>query len=79
MAVSMTAGLSGPNSNHFDDASDLKEGKQFELFRDWVHLEFLPASADPDGFRVSKCFRRSFRLERFPDPIGEDAYRLVSR
>lgn len=41
--------------------------------------EFQPAIPDQDGFHTSTIFGRTFSLERYPDPIGEDAYRLLSK
>lgn len=41
--------------------------------------EFVASSTDGEGFSSSKIFNRSFCLERYVDPLSEDAYRLRSR
>jgi Uma2 family endonuclease len=58
---------------------DARDGRlEFTIYQSG-EAEYAAAALDAEGYRFSKIFNRSFLLERYPDPLGEDAYRLRSR
>lgn len=58
---------------------DARGGRlEFTIFQR-SDTEYHPSVSDQEGYRVSQIFDRSFLLERYADPIGEDAFRLRSR
>lgn len=58
---------------------DARRGRLAFIIFNRGESEYVAAAMDQEDFRPSIIFNRSLRLERYVDPIGEDAFRLVTR